>query len=124
MVDKQKAIETAISQIEKQFGKGSIMKLGSTATLNVEAISTGSISLDMALGIGGVPRGRIVEIYGPESSGKTTVALHIVAEAQKAGGEAAFIDVEHALGSGICQGFGRGYRFALGLPTGYRRAGP
>ena len=97
MVDKQKAIETAISQIEKQFGKGSIMKLGSTATLNVEAISTGSISLDMALGIGGVPRGRIVEIYGPESSGKTTVALHIVAEAQKAGGEAAFIDVEHAL---------------------------
>lgn len=97
MVDKQKAIETAISQIEKQFGKGSIMKLGSTATLNVEAISTGSISLDMALGIGGVPRGRIVEIYGPESSGKTTVALHIAAEAQKAGGEAAFIDVEHAL---------------------------
>ena len=97
MVDKQKAIETAISQVEKQFGKGSIMKLGSTATLNVEAISTGSISLDMALGIGGVPRGRIVEIYGPESSGKTTVALHIVAEAQKAGGEAAFIDVEHAL---------------------------
>ena len=97
MVDKQKAIETAISQIEKQCGKGSIMKLGSTATLNVEAISTGSISLDMALGIGGVPRGRIVEIYGPESSGKTTVALHIVAEAQKAGGEAAFIDVEHAL---------------------------
>ena len=97
MVDKQKAIETAISQIEKQFGKGSIMKLGSTATLNVEAISTGSISLDMALGIGGVPRGRFVEIYGPESSGKTTVALHIVAQAQKAGGEAAFIDVEHAL---------------------------
>lgn len=97
MVDKQKAIETAISQIEKQFGKGSIMKLGSTATLNVEAISTGSISLDMVLGIGGVPRGRIVEIYGPESSGKTTVALHIVAQAQKAGGEAAFIDVEHAL---------------------------
>ena len=97
MVDKQKAIETAISQIEKQFGKGSIMKLGSTATLNVEAISTGSISLDMALGIGGVPRGRIVEIYGSESSGKTTVALHIVAQAQKAGGEAAFIDVEHAL---------------------------
>ena len=97
MVDKQKAIETAISQIEKQFGKGSIMKLGSTATMNVEAISTGSISLDMALGIGGVPRGRIVEIYGPESSGKTTVALHIVAQAQKAGGEAAFIDVEHAL---------------------------
>ena len=97
MVDKQKAIETAISQIEKQFGKGAIMKLGATASLNVEAISTGSVSLDLALGIGGVPRGRIVEIYGPESSGKTTVALHIIAQAQKAGGEAAFIDVEHAL---------------------------
>lgn len=97
MVDKQKAIETAISQIEKQFGKGAIMKLGSTATLNVEAVSTGSISLDMALGIGGVPRGRIIEIYGPESSGKTTVALHIIAEAQRVGGDAAFIDVEHAL---------------------------
>ncbi len=97
MEDKQKAIETAINQIEKQFGKGSIMKLGSTATLNVDTISTGSVSLDLALGIGGVPRGRIVEIFGPESSGKTTVALHVVAQAQKAGGEAAFIDVEHAL---------------------------
>ena len=80
--DKLKALDAALGQIEKQFGKGSIMKLGSTATLNVEAISTGSISLDMALGIGGVPRGRIVEIDGPESSGKTTVALHIVAQAQ------------------------------------------
>ncbi|MFZ5353755.1 MAG: recombinase RecA [Bacillota bacterium] len=97
MSDKKKALELALSQVEKQFGKGSIMKLGESAKLNVEAISTGSLDLDIALGIGGVPRGRIVEIYGPESSGKTTVALHIVAEAQKNGGEAAFIDAEHAL---------------------------
>lgn len=97
MNDKKKAIELAISQIEKQFGKGSVMKLGDSAKLNVESISTGCIDLDVALGIGGVPRGRIVEIYGPESSGKTTVALHIIAEAQRNGGEAAFIDVEHAL---------------------------
>ena len=95
--DKQKALETAISQIEKQFGKGAVMKLGQSSALNVEAVPTGSIALDFALGIGGVPKGRIVEIYGPESSGKTTVALHIVAEAQKRGGEAVFIDVEHAL---------------------------
>jgi recombination protein RecA len=97
MSDKKKAIELALSQIEKQFGKGSVMKLGDNAKLNVESISTGCIDLDLALGIGGVPRGRIVEIYGPESSGKTTVALHIIAEAQRNGGEAAFIDVEHAL---------------------------
>ncbi|MBR5501898.1 MAG: DNA recombination/repair protein RecA, partial [Oscillospiraceae bacterium] len=97
MADKQKALETAIAQIEKQYGKGSIMKLGENATLNVEAISSGSLSLDVALGIGGLPRGRIIEIYGPESSGKTTVALHVAAEAQKLGGEAAIIDVEHAL---------------------------
>ena len=97
MIDKAKALDTALAQIEKQFGKGTVMKLGENTSFNVEAISTGSLSLDMALGIGGVPRGRIVEIYGPESSGKTTVALHIIAEAQKNGGEAAFIDVEHAL---------------------------
>ena len=97
MADKKTALETAISQIEKQFGKGSVMTLGQTETLNVESIPTGSIALDLALGIGGVPRGRIVEIYGPESSGKTTVALHIIAQAQKQGGTAAFIDVEHAL---------------------------
>lgn len=97
MDDKKKALETALANIEKQFGKGAVMKLGQNAAMNVEAISTGSISLDMALGIGGVPRGRIIEIYGPESSGKTTLALHIVAEAQKKGGDAAFIDVEHAL---------------------------
>ena len=97
MADKQKALETAIAQIEKQYGKGSIMKLGENATLNVEAISSGSLSLDVALGIGGLPRGRIIEIYGPESSGKTTLTLHAIAEVQKAGGEAAFIDAEHAL---------------------------
>ncbi len=95
--ERKKAIEMAMSQIEKQFGKGAIMKLGETSHMNIEAIPTGALSLDIALGVGGVPRGRIVEIYGPESSGKTTVALHIIAEAQKAGGEAAFIDAEHAL---------------------------
>ncbi|MDN5294323.1 MAG: recombination protein RecA [Eubacteriales bacterium] len=98
MSDKQKALEMALAQIEKQFGKGSIMKLGeASAKLNVEVIPTGSLALDIALGVGGVPRGRVVEIYGPESSGKTTVALHIIAEAQKMGGTAAFIDAEHAL---------------------------
>ena len=97
MTDKKKAIELALSQVEKQFGKGSIMKLGDSTKMNVESVSTGSIELDIALGIGGVPRGRIVEIFGPESSGKTTVALHIIAEAQRNGGEAAFIDAEHAL---------------------------
>ncbi len=95
--EKKKALETAIAQLEKTYGAGAVMRLGQTTTLNVEAIPTGSMTLDMALGIGGVPRGRIVEIYGPESSGKTTVALHIIAEAQKMGGEVAFIDVEHAL---------------------------
>ena len=96
--DKKQAIQTAMSQIEKMYGKGSIMRLGDQMDqLNVEAISTGSLALDLALGIGGVPRGRIVEIYGPESSGKTTLALHIVAQAQKAGGEVAFVDAEHAL---------------------------
>ena len=90
-------MKDALAQIEKAYGKGAVMKLGDTTNLNIEAISTGSLSLDMALGIGGIPRGRIIEIYGPESSGKTTVALHAVAQAQKLGGEAAFIDVEHAL---------------------------
>ncbi len=94
---KKKALNTAISQIEKKHGSGSVMRLGDNAHMEVQAVSTGSISLDLALGIGGVPRGRIIEIFGPESSGKTTVALHIVAEVQKAGGEAAFIDAEHAL---------------------------
>ena len=96
-LDKKAALETAISRIEREYGKGTIMKLGENTKMNVSAVSTGSISLDLALGIGGVPRGRIIEIYGPESSGKTTVALHVVAEVQKLGGEAAFIDAEHAL---------------------------
>lgn len=104
--EKDKALDAALSQIQKQFGKGAIMKLGDKgAQMNVEAISTGSISLDVATGIGGVPRGRIVEIYGPESSGKTTLTLHIVAEAQKNGGKAAFIDAEHALDR-ICENLG------------------
>lgn len=96
-LDKNKALETALSQIEKQFGKGAVMRLGQSEAMQVDSISTGSLSLDLALGIGGLPRGRIIEIYGPESSGKTTLALHCVAEAQKIGGNAAFIDVEHAL---------------------------
>ena len=95
--DKKKALETAMAQIEKAYGKGSIMRLGDNADIVVEAIPTGSLSLDLALGIGGLPKGRIVEIYGPESSGKTTLALHVVAEAQKRGGEVAFVDAEHAL---------------------------
>ncbi len=95
--DKKAALETALAQIEKQFGKGAVMKLGANVTMQVDAIPTGSLGLDLALGIGGLPRGRIIEIYGPESSGKTTLALHALAEAQKMGGEVAFIDVEHAL---------------------------
>ena len=95
--NKKKALDTALAQIEKQYGKGAIMRFGDDVPANVEAIPTGSLSLDLALGIGGVPRGRIIEIYGPESCGKTTLALHIVASAQKSGGEAAYVDVEHAL---------------------------
>ena len=95
--DRRKALDNTLAQLEKTFGKGAIMRLGDNSSLNVGAISTGSLSLDIALGIGGVPRGRIIEIYGPESSGKTTLALHVVAAAQKIGGEAAFIDAEHAL---------------------------
>ena len=95
--EKMKALEAALGQIEKQFGKGSVMKLGDYTAMTVEAIPTGALSLDIALGIGGIPRGRIIEVFGPESSGKTTLALHLIAEAQKMGGEAAFIDAEHAL---------------------------
>ena len=95
--DKRKALELALQQIEKNYGKGAVMRLGENVGMNVDYISTGSLALDAALGIGGLPRGRIIEIYGPEASGKTTLALHVVAEAQKKGGEAAFIDVEHAL---------------------------
>ncbi|MDH5488788.1 MAG: recombinase RecA [Rhodospirillaceae bacterium] len=96
-VDKNKALEAAVSQIERAFGKGSVMKLGQRETVDAEVVSTGSLGLDIGLGIGGLPRGRIIEIYGPESSGKTTLALHVVAEAQKSGGTCAFIDAEHAL---------------------------
>ena len=95
--EKNKALEAAISQIDENFGKGSVMKLGQKTTVNVEAVSTGSLSLDLALGIGGLPKGRVVEIYGPESSGKTTLTLSVIAEMQKINGSAAFIDAEHAL---------------------------
>ncbi len=104
--EKKRAIETAMAQIEKLYGKGSIMRCGDERAANVEAISTGSLALDLALGIGGLPKGRIVEIYGPESSGKTTLALHVLAQAQKAGGEVAFIDAEHALDIGYAHALG------------------
>ena len=104
--DRKKALETAIAKIEKDYGKGTIMRLGDDISINVEALSTGSLSLDLALGIGGLPKGRIIEIYGPEASGKTTLALHAVASAQKAGGDAAYIDVEHALEPGYAQALG------------------
>ncbi|MFM5914706.1 MAG: DNA recombination/repair protein RecA, partial [Chakrabartia godavariana] len=97
MMDREKALEAALAQIDRAFGKGSAMKLGSREKMEIEAVSTGSLGLDIALGIGGLPRGRIIEIFGPESSGKTTLALHAIAEAQRGGGTAAFIDAEHAL---------------------------
>jgi len=106
MSDKEKALDTALSQIERQFGKGTIMRLGDGFKVDVDVISSGSIALDAALGVGGYPRGRVIEIYGPESSGKTTLALHAVAEAQKAGGTAAFVDAEHALDPGYAQKLG------------------
>src|SRR6202166_251408 len=104
--DRDKALETALAQIERQFGRGAVMRLGDQARVPVEVIPTGSIALDVALGLGGLPRGRIVEIYGPESSGKTTVALHAVASAQRLGGIAAFIDAEHALDPDYAQKLG------------------
>src|SRR5271167_2107563 len=106
-MDKQKALDAALGQIERAFGKGSIMKLGSRpASTDAEVVSTGSLGLDIALGIGGLPRGRVVEIYGPESSGKTTLALHVIAEAQRAGGACAFVDAEHALDPGYAKKLG------------------
>jgi recombination protein RecA len=105
-MDKQKALEAALAQIDRAFGKGSAMKLGSREKVEIETISTGSLGLDIALGIGGLPRGRVVEVYGPESSGKTTLALHVIAEAQKAGGTAAFVDAEHALDPGYARKLG------------------
>ena len=110
--EKKKALDLAFAKIEKQYGKGSIMVLGDAPRSNIEAISTGAINLDLALGIGGIPRGRIVEIYGPESSGKTTLALHCIAEAQRAGGVAAFIDAEHALDVNSAENAG-GYSFTI-----------
>ncbi|MCU0532059.1 MAG: recombinase RecA, partial [Syntrophales bacterium] len=104
--DREKAVELAIAQIERQFGKGSIMRLGGEEVIDVPVIPTGSLSLDMALGVGGIPRGRVIEIYGPESGGKTTLALHIVSEAQKMGGLAAFVDAEHALDVGYARKIG------------------
>ncbi len=106
MSDKDKALDTALSQIERQFGKGTIMRLGDQSTVDVDVISSGSIALDAALGVGGYPRGRVIEIYGPESSGKTTLALHAVAQAQKAGGTAAFVDAEHAMDPTYAQNLG------------------
>jgi len=105
-MDKQKAIDAAVLQIERAFGKGSIMKLGSRGAVDVEVVSTGSLGLDIALGIGGLPKGRVIEIYGPESSGKTTLALHVIAQAQKAGGTCAFVDAEHALDPGYARKLG------------------
>src|SRR5437868_8591831 len=97
-MDRQKALEAALAQIDRAFGKGSAMKLGSRERIEIETVSTGSLGLDIALGVGGLPRGRVVEIYGPESSGKTTLALHAIAEAQKVGGTAAFVEAEHEIG--------------------------
>jgi len=104
--DRQKALEAALAQIDRAFGKGSAMKLGSREQIEIETISTGSLGLDIALGVGGLPRGRIIEIYGPESSGKTTLALHAIAEAQKTGGTAAFVDAEHALDPAVAKKLG------------------
>ena len=121
---REKAIDLAVSTIEKQFGKGSIMRLGDgMAPPEVQVVPTGSLGLDIALGVGGLPRGRIVEIYGPESSGKTTLALHVVAEAQKRGGICAFIDAEHALDVGYARKLGVQHRRPAGVAAGLRRAG-
>ena len=117
MDDRAKALETTLASLEKQFGKGTVMKLGEQAHMKVDVVPTGCLELDLALGVGGIPKGRIIEIYGPESSGKTTVALHIVAEAQKRGGIAAFIDAEHALDPDLCAEAGRGHRRAATSPS-------
>lgn len=123
-MDKDKALDAALSQIEKAFGKGSIMRLGQdNAHADIEAISTGSLGLDLALGIGGMPRGRIVEIYGPESSGKTTLALSVIAQAQKKGGTCAFIDAEHALDPSYAKKIGVDIENLLISQAGCRRTG-
>ena len=105
-MDRAKALEAALAQIDRAFGKGSAMKLGSREKIEIDTVSTGSLGLDIALGVGGLPRGRVIEIYGPESSGKTTLALHVIAEAQKTGGTAAFVDAEHALDPGYAKKLG------------------
>ena len=122
--DKKKALETCMAQIERAYGKGSIMRLGENTGVMVEAIPTGSLSLDLALGIGGVPKGRIIEIYGPESSGKTTLALHILAEAQKRGGRGGLHRRRARPGPQLCPGPGGGHRLHAHLPAGHRGAGP
>ena len=123
-VDKTKALDAALAQIERAFGKGSIMRLGKNqAATEIETISTGSLGLDIALGIGGLPRGRVIEIYGPESSGKTTLALHAIAEAQKSGGVCAFVDAEHALDPVYAAKARRATRRPADLPARHRRTG-
>ena len=122
---KKKALELAVTQIEKQFGKGSIMTLGlEDQPADIQVVSTGSLSLDLALGVGGLPRGRVVEIFGPESSGKTTLCLHVIAETQKIGGSAAFIDAEHALDVSYAKKLGVRSRRSAGSPTGHRGTSP
>ena len=122
---KKKALEAAIAKLEKDFGKGTVMKLGdSAANVNVETVPTGCLSLDLALGLGGVPKGRIIEIYGPESSGKTTVALHMIAEVQKRGGIAGFVDAEHALDPVYAKNIGVDIDELIYFPAGQRRSGP
>ncbi len=118
--DKTKAVDVAVTQIERQFGKGAIMRLGDRTKVDVDVIPSGSVSLDAALGVGGFPRGRVVEIYGPESSGKTTLALHIVAEAQHTGGLAAFVDAEHALDPPYAKKSWCRYHQSFGFSTGLR----
>ena len=122
--NRKKALAAALGQIEKQFGKGSVMRLGdASAVRDIDVVSTGSLGLDIALGVGGLPRGRVVEIYGPESSGKTTLTLQVVAEAQKLGGTAAFVDAEHALDPPYAEQAGRQRRRPAGLAARHRRAG-
>ena len=123
-MDKTKALDAALSQIERAFGKGSIMRLGKNQpAIEIETISTGSLGLDIALGVGGLPRGRVIEIYGPESSGKTTLALHVIAEAQKSGGVCAFVDAEHALDPVYARKLGVQSRRSPDLAARHRRAG-
>ncbi len=123
-VDREQALDTALGQIERNFGKGAVMRMSDQAQVSVGAISTGSLPLDLALGIGGLPRGRVVEIFGPESSGKTTLVYHVIAEAQRRGGICAFIDAEHAMDPDLpSEEHRRQHRRAAGLAAGHRRAG-